>query len=315
MADAVCTRCAIRCSGESGCGVVDPEKGDLVPWRALWLSVLRIEDVPLAHTCPGGAAARLMLAGSPWRCRLCSWRDYTDHRAVEQRVLSPRELRRLRILGPSVFLLDGGEPLVADWVMELPGLLRREVPGLRYVLARTAGLVSLDRLRRAQGAGFDGVVFEYLQAVEAVPRLDHVAEALREVHRVFEVVEVHVPFDGSPRSTAAVSDLAEHYPDTPIHVLPAEGAEDKAYRLVEKLRGRGRVNVYLYPDDSYTLTDTLCSSCGAPLVSRKPWGVRVYAENAGAEAPQCPRCGALQPRLRLCGSTVRGALHRELVIW
>ncbi|ALL01364.1 hypothetical protein Pyrde_1318 [Pyrodictium delaneyi] len=314
MTEAVCARCALHCRGKSSCGVVDPERGDEAPWRALWLSVLRVEDVPLAHTCPGGAAARLMLAGSPWRCRLCSWRDYTDPRAVEQRELAPRELSRLRVIEPSVFLLDGGEPLVQDWALQLPEILRREVPGLRYVLARTAGLLALDRLRQAHDMGFDGLVFEYLLAVEQVPRPDHVAEALREAHRVFDIIEIHVPFDGSPRSQAVVGDLAERYPETPIHVLPAEGVEDKAYRLVEKLREKGRVYVYLYPDESYTLTDTLCNSCGSPLVSRKPWGIRVYAKEGDAE-PRCPRCGAPQPRLRLCRIKKRGALHREVIIW
>lgn len=312
----MCSRCILHCRGEGRCGVVAPGRGDLRPWRALWLSVLRVEDVPLAHTCPGGVAARLMLPGSPVRCSRCSWRDYADPRGLELRRLEPGELRRLRMLSPSVFLLDGGEPLVADWVMQLPGLVREAAPGVRYVLARTAGLVALERLREAREAGYNGVVFEYLLAVEKLPRPDHAAAALREAHRLFEAVEIHVPYDGSPGAAAAVADLAARYPGTPVHVLPlGEELGDKAYSLVEKLRDRGRWNVYLYPEESYTLTDTACPRCGAPVVSRKPWGVRVYADAGGGTAPRCPRCGEPLPWLRLCGPPRRAAIHRETVVW
>ncbi|NOZ88909.1 MAG: hypothetical protein GXO15_03195, partial [Crenarchaeota archaeon] len=41
--------------------------------RLLYASLIRVEELPLYHVCPGEAAARLVAAGSPWRCRVCRW--------------------------------------------------------------------------------------------------------------------------------------------------------------------------------------------------------------------------------------------------
>ncbi|BEP17933.1 hypothetical protein PYJP_12850 [Pyrofollis japonicus] len=319
---AKCRRCVIGCDSEPACGVIDPVAGDKYPWHALYMSILPVEQVPLYHVCPGGVAARLVAPVPPWRCSYCSWAPYSDPGSLVLRRFGEGEAKRLLLLQPDVFLLDGGEPLALDWALELPSMLRRVLgdKAPEYYGARTAGLVSLERLRAAKEKGYSFIVFEHLAAVETPPRLDHVYEALREAYRLFPVVEIHVAYDGSKKADMMVSELVDRYPEAAVHVVPVKGGEevaDKGYSLVEKLRDKGKHYVYLYGDESYTLTDTLCRSCGKPLVSRKPWGIRIQAERGSEGMARCMNCGAEHPWIRLCREKPRRhrALHRETVVW
>ncbi len=295
-----------------------PLKGRGARARLLYASLIRVEELPLYHVCPGEAAARLVAAGSPWECRVCRWSDAVSTVGLVVREAPLGEvLSRFRLAEPRVLMLDGPEPLHAlgDAALELPRLAWELLPSVEATAVYTMGLVGAEMLRRAAEAGFHAVVFEYTAPLERPPAMERVVEALEEAYRVFEVVEIVVHHDGSREATVALSSLATRYPDAAVHVYAREGAEDKAYEAVAKLRDKGLVNVYLHPEESYTLTDTLCPRCGAVLVERKPWGVRVHAKPRGRRAT-CPSCGA-EARMIVCREQRRRprALHREVVVW
>jgi len=318
-----CSRCVLACSRPACKAVVLEETGerDALPWHAVYMSVLRAEQVPFYHVCPGGTVARLVTPMAPWRCRYCSWSHLGDPGSLVTRRLSEAELRRLKVLNVDVLLVDGGEPLALDWVYELPeklrGLLGDDAP--EYFAARSTGLVSIERLRRARNAGYTILVFEHVALVERVPRLDHVYEVLREAYRLFDVLEIHLTYDGSKKAEIMVSELSSLYPEAAIHLVPIGGEEvaERGYDLVERLREKGRLYIYLYGEESYTLTDTLCKKCRKPIISRKPWGVRILAERDRDGSARCKECGELHPRIKLCKKPParRGAIHREIVVW
>jgi len=317
-----CSRCALACS-KPVCKMVELGSGyerDALPWHAVYMSLLRAEQVPLYHVCPGGVVARLVTPMAPWGCRYCSWAPLTSPESLVTRRLGSSELGRLGILGVDVLLVDGGEPLALDWVHEIPGkvksLLGDRAP--EYFAARSTGLVSLERLRRARSAGYDVLVFEHITAVENPPRIDHVYEVLREAYRLFDVLEIHVAYDGSKKADITVSELASLYPEAAIHLIPVGGeqAAEKGYNLVEKLREKNKPYTYLYGEESYTLTDTVCKKCGKPLISRKPWGVRINAKRTRNKEAVCTHCGETHKHIKLCSKPPRRrALHREIVIW
>ena len=314
-----CRRCPFSCSSESRCKVVDPSKpSDLYPQHAVYMSLLPVEEVPLYHTYPGGLAARIVVPGSPWHCRVCFWSQYASPQGLVLRRLGDDELARLRLAGPQVLLVDGGEPLLQDWVLELPSRVRSILGGYapKAYAFRTTGLISKHRLDEAASSDYNVAVFEYTLAVEKPPMPDHVVSMLQKVYEQFHTVEIHVLYDGSRRAGIIVSDLASNYTEAAIHVIPlSEEAAAHAYTIVEKLRDKGFNFVYLYGDESYTLTDTICG-CGKQLISRKPWGVRVYAQPAGkGGGAVCPHCGKVHSRILCSEPRKPRSIHREIVIW
>ena len=104
----VCRRCIARCSSGIGlCGVVDVERGDLYSWRALYLSVLDVEDIPLFHIGVGSTASRLVVPGSPWICSSCWWADIVDPRVSVTRLLDNSVIERLKFYDVDIVLVDG----------------------------------------------------------------------------------------------------------------------------------------------------------------------------------------------------------------
>ena len=284
----------------------------------LYASLIPAEEVPVYHACPGSVAARFVAAGAPWRCRLCRWAEIASAEGlVVRRVRVEELLSRLRIASPSLLVLDGPEPLASlgEAALALPRLAERLLPSVEAAAVYTMGLLGPGPLRRAAEAGYRVALFEYTVPLERPPGLDRVLEALAEAYRVFDVLEVIVHHDGSREATVALSGLVERYPEAGFHVYAREGAEDKAYEAAARVRDKHGVNVYVHPDESYTLSDTVCTSCGAVLVERKPWGVKVEAERTGRGLARCPRCGA-EARLIPCSRPARrGSLHREVVVW
>jgi hypothetical protein len=314
-----CNRCPLACRGRSVCGVVDlsPEGvRDRYPWKAVYMSLIPVEEIPLYHACPGGLAARIVVPGAPWTCRSCFWSQYTSPESLVLRDLTPREFSRFNLARPDLVLVDGGEPLIHDWVFELPKAFDSAVSSKPRLYAfRTTGVIALQRLEGAASRGYSVVVFEYTLAVERPPRPDHVGEALSRAYKFFDIVEIHFLHDGSRRATIMLSGLASKYPEAAIHVIPInEQASDNAYDAVEKLRDKGYVNLYLYRDESYTLTDTVCPECGTVAVSRKPWGVKVAGRWDSSGRLYCRKCGRKLPVI-VCGRGGRRAIHREIVVW
>ena len=285
--------------------------------RALYLSLIPPEEAMIYHACPGGLAARLVVPGAPRRCTACSWKDAVSEEGLVVRRLGPGFFRRLRQLRPGLLLVDGPEPAMHDWVLELPARVEEEAGYRPFMALRSAGLVAAERLREAARRGYDLLLFEYIPHVDSAVSVAEAAEALDAAYDSFRVLEVLVPCVTRERSgfEQLVSGLAPRYPRAGLHLHCGEvEAPERLARLVEKLRER-RMNAYLHPDDAMLFSDTLCPRCGAVLVSRKPWGTRIHALRGEDGVGVCPRCGAEAPLL-LCGEHRRGrALHREVVIW
>ncbi len=277
--------------------------------EAVYLSLLPVEHAPLYHVCPGGLAARLVLP-SGWGCRVCRFSELL--RNAEPRRLTERVLARLRVSRPQVVIVDGVEPLANKWALELPHVLEGLLGYRPVMVFSTAGALGPGVVREALEAGYVGVLFEYVLHLEKPPHgLGGATAALGEAARRAPVVEVALPLRG--REDAAVAaGLANRYPWVGLHLFDA-GAGDLVYSVAERLQSR-RVNAYPHPDESYAYSDTLCTSCGAVLVSRKPWGVRVHAEPDKGLA-RCPRCGAEARLLLGCRGARAVSIHRELTIW
>ena len=316
-----CTRCYRSCllrGGPGFCTVVGPG-GDLYPWRAVYMSVMPAEEVPVYHVCPGGTALRLVVPGAVYRCDVCWWRDYSDARALVLRRISANLVAaKARSVNADLVLVDGCEPLVQDWIFELLRQLRAE--GLR-VGFKSCGLVSRERLVRAADIA-ELIVFELphpgVAGVSAVPEFFRALEAAASTSAV---IEVHVLFNGDRTVSSIASELAAKFGDRiAIHVIPVgEDVSDAGYRLAERVRRTGKrgTQAYLYGDTSFTLTDTLCPSCGKPLVRRHAFGTRVLARpSSEGDGVVCPHCGTRYRWLRLCKGGRKGrALHREVVVW
>ncbi len=181
-----CARCFRACSLDSPyCGVVGP-RGDLHPWRAVYMSVLSVDDVPLYHLCPGGVALRVVVPGALYSCSSCWWRDYADPRAVVLRELSPDAVvSKARLAAADLVLIDGCEPAVHDEgvaveVARLPG--RKKEDGGRYLIwgaksreRHPCGSVALD-------GGVVGQVQEKRHALHLAALLKVVLEKAGRAH-------------------------------------------------------------------------------------------------------------------------------------
>jgi organic radical activating enzyme len=276
------------------------------------MSLVKVEDVPLHHICPGGIALRVMVPGCVYPCANCPWQNYSDPRTLILRKLELSQvLSRYRISGADIVLIDGCEPAIHDWVLEMAEKLASA--NVRVVL-RTSGLASPLRYTRL-GNSVVGFIVDHPAARRADPKIAAAfADGLEAIVSTKRIVEVYLSYDGSKRVEAIASELAVRYGDRIVlHIAPAsDDVASKAYKLVRELRADNPFT-YLYGDTSYTLTSTVCPFCNSPLVSRHAYGVHVKAEPLKDEA-KCPSCGR-SVRLIICGKRRPRAIHRELVVW
>ena len=283
----------------------------------VYASLLPAEEVPLFHACPGGTVFRVVLPGSPVSCNACRWADIVDTAGLELKQLNLDRLGFLSVSRPNVLLVDGPEPLTTGWpeVAELHQRAKEASRGsIEFSVIASMGLVDADRLEEARSAGYRGVLFEYLLHIEKITNVSRLINALKKAYEVFDVVEILVPL-GEPRRTRhVVYSLAENYPEAAIHIIAREDNEDAAYRIAEEVREKKNANVYPHPEESFTLTDTLCAECGAVIVERKPWGIRIQARRGVDGRTICNSCGRVN-RVLTCKTFLRRALHREIVVY
>lgn len=283
----------------------------------VYASLLPAEEVPLFHTCPGGTVFRVVLPGSPVSCNACRWADIVDTAGLELKQLSLGSLGFLAVSRPNVLLVDGPEPLSTSWpeIADLHQRAREASRGsIEFSVIASMGLVDAGRLEEAHSAGYRGILFEYLLHVEKIANVSRLVNALKKAYEVFDVVEILVPL-GEPRKTRhVVYGLAENYPEAAIHIIAREDNEDAAYRIAEEVREKKNTNVYPHPEESFTLTDTMCVKCRAVIVERKPWGLRAQARRGVDGRAICGSCGRVN-RVLLCRNFLRRALHREIVVY
>ena len=124
MTHLACSRCFRRCKGSSYCGLVG-NGGDLYPWRAVYMSLIPVERVPLYHLCPGSTALRVVVPGAPVDCDKCWWGFLRDPSTLVLRELKLETIvSKARFGGADVVFFDGCEPLINDWVLEAIRRLR-----------------------------------------------------------------------------------------------------------------------------------------------------------------------------------------------
>ena len=284
--------------------------------RLLYISLLRSEDAPLYHTCPACLAARL-LAPPAWSCRSCRWAHLAAAEAVA-RTATETTLRILKTSKPEVVILDGVEPLEQPGSLQLPQALHEATATRPALAAATTGNTRPETIEEAlTAAGYTTIIYDYTLHLEKPPRgIDNAIKALEAASRHAKTLEIILHWHPAKRGQEQVlASLAHRHPHAALHVTaPDEHAQQQAAKAVEKLRDRGH-NVYLHPDEPGLYSDTHCPSCGAELVTRKPWGTRLHLQPRGPHTPaKCPRCGT---RLHLLACPPRRPLaaHREHTMW
>lgn len=282
------------------------------------MSVIRAEDIPLYHVCPGGLVLRLVTPSTIIiRCKGCWWDTILASKNIIVREANAETIMtKIKLIRPAVVMLDGIEPLSNEWAIDLLREIKRLWQG--FVVIKTIGLCDSNYLREAI-RNADGIVLEYLVPVK--PEL----AANRELHRNLEEVkgfaekipvELHIPYDGSKRADVVVSELSNEFANlAAIHIIPlSDVAYENAYKLIERLY-EDTVFLYLYKDESFIYTDTKCPYCGAPLVKRKPWGISIDVDIGPEGIPSCRNCHKKLTMLRICKIKHVHSIHRELVIW
>lgn len=286
----------------------------------VYVSAIAVEDIPVYHACPGAPAVRIVLPGGVIACEECWWNQYTRPASLVAREYPEHFVAsRVRILRAGLVFFDGGEPLLHDWILDAAKNLKKTLAGSEaYVGVKTTGLVDPGIVEEAAKV-FDYIGLEYHGArdprVLARKAFVENLETLAEKARSLEILFL---FDGSKRAETGLHDLSSRLPRRiGFHIILLRNdtlAEDRGYRVASRLRGRG-VNVYLYGDNSFVTTDTLCPDCGSVIVSRKPWGVKINGTVAEDGSTKCSSCGREHKWLIGCRKPRRHNIHREHVIY
>ncbi len=316
-----CQRCPRGCNITSYCGVIDPSTGrELARNHVVYISVLKAEDRPLAHITPSKTILRIVLPGATTEIQGAWWSMLRYTRSLVFRELDVHALlERIKVFRPGTVLVDGGEPLVTDTVYDIAHTLRRQKEQHIVLVLKTTGIVSPDRLKKAVEL-FDAFIFEYI--VHLIDEIELASVAIQNLKRLAShdtTLEIHIPvIRDDPTVISVVAKIArDHARRHAVHVIVHENVSDtfaeRLRKLVAELR-RDKLNVYLYPDTSFTLVDTLCPHCGTILVERRPWSIRVKARIKNGK-PYCPSCGAEVRWLRLVPEASTPATARELVVW
>ncbi len=319
-----CNRCINKCSTEPKCKVID-----LVLQRdrlegIVYIGVMSTEQRPLHHVNPGTRLLRIVLPGAIVDASDLWWNSFSD---VDNLVIrSIDELRLKSILArvrPSTVLIDGCEPLILDYTIKLMKIIRRISTGFNIALGvKTCGMVDIERLKHSiDEVNPDFILFEYLgNIITDIKIVKASMKFLQEVMQIFKgVLEILLYIDNNKLFYATLKRIADILKSRcVVHLVPLSSTSDdalnKAYRIAYELRSK-RVNVYLYNDTSYTLTDTLCPYCGNILVERKPWGVSIRGRLLGNFKLQCPNCKHVYEHIICLKMPERILPHREIVVW
>lgn len=314
---ACCARCVRSCKSGYACGVVG-STGDAVAWQIVYGSVSRSEDLSLYHICPGKLVLRLVLPGSPIACDRLWCVEYSKPSTLAlKKVALDTIVGLVERLRPAAILVDGCEPLVANWPFELAEKVRDSLENPPLLVAKSLGLLSLERVEEMVGV-FDAIVVDYIQGICA----DEMASYIAHVNSVIELAsvrgllaEIHYYLTADKASQVIAVDVAERTRRPMVVIAVDERAHALGYKLVKELRERGYF-AHLHQDESYTLQDIVCPYCGHMLVKRRPWGVSVDAREAPEKnSAVCPRCRRRIAPLYLCPSGKKPlAIHREIAV-
>lgn len=307
-----CSLCPHHCRiapGRSGiCGVRGNANGvpDL-PYYGHLSAVASdpIEKKPLYHFHPGQWIYSIGFLGCSLRCPFCQNFHISQERGANTRFVSPENLvRNAQESGSFGIAYTYNEPTVHfEYVTEAARLARQA--GLKNVLV-SAGYLNPEPARRLldlmDAANIDLKSFsEEMYRRELKAGLAEVLEFLRlAVKRIhLEVTTLVIPGknDGDQEIEAMAGFLADLSPDIPYHLSAyhpsyryvAEATRPEAIRrAVELARKHLR---FVYPGNIVDDADSVCPNCGAVLVQRRGYRVRL-----GSLGPTgCRACGQTVP--------------------
>jgi len=303
----LCPRQCVIADGKRGfCGVRANEGGTL---RATTYGLVAaaamdpIEKKPLYHFHPGTSILSLGQAGCSFRCDFCqNWHMLSPH--IPMRALSPEDAVQLALRQGSVGIAyTYNEPYVGfEYVVDTARLARRK--GLKNVLV-TNGYYMPEPF--AELAPLTDAMNIDLKSIRNEFYADYCSGELAPVQRTIEAaVEkgIHVELTnllitGLNDSEGDIRDLVDYVagigPDIPLHFSRYHPAyrmnlpptPTASLRLAYRL-GREKLHyVYLGNVVGMEGGDSICPHCGAVLVERLGYSVRIR-ELKGAT---CGRCG------------------------
>lgn len=309
-----CTLCPHRCRLAQGtigiCGVRKNDGGRLtLPYYGLAsaLSVDPVEKKPLYHFMPGSMVYSVGYVGCNLHCPFCQNFSISQSTEAEGVFLDPEALisEAKRLACPAI-AHTYSEPIVhAEFVEESMRLAR--TAGLKSILVTNAcasAEVATNLLSRCDAVNVDLKAWDPgFYTRELGGEIDAVLNFIRSAHDKgvhLEVTTLVIPGknDTVSQIEGIASFLASLSRDIPLHLsayrpmyrynTPATSPES-IHHLVERARKQLR---YVYSGNVPGEVDvTLCSSCGASLVSRHAYAV----DSSGLSGSLCSACGAQSP--------------------
>lgn len=321
-----CHLCPHRCKLKPGqigiCGVRQNQDGELsLPYYGKVSAVAMdpIEKKPLYHFYPGTQILSVGFLGCNLHCPFCQNFRISQGTAAATEDLSPEALVELAASrGSFGIAYTYNEPVIhAEYILESARLARAR--GLKNVLVTAAFLEeesAKDIFGAMDAANIDlkGYNEEFYRK-EIGGRLDAVLRSIRIAAERCHVEVTTLVIPGrtdSPEQLDAITGfVAGISRDIPFHLsayyptyhytapaTPPEVLLDRAAAASEKLR-------YVYTGNIAADNDTTCHNCGAPLITRRGYRIRIgelrpgaSEQDPGAEEDaygRCGRCGARVP--------------------
>ncbi|HET6486817.1 MAG TPA: AmmeMemoRadiSam system radical SAM enzyme [Spirochaetia bacterium] len=305
--------CRIREGGTGTCGVRRAERGAVtLPYygRISALAVDPIEKKPLYHFHPGERILSAGFVGCSLRCKFCQNWHISQSTDSPTRFVAPDELvdmaREERSFG---IAYTYSEPLIhAEYVIDAARAAR--AAGLANVLVSNGYLnpepaAAVLELMDAANIDLKSYDADFYRSetggdLDSVRRF--IAEAGRRTH--LEVTTLVIPtrtdddeqIDGIARFVASIDPgiplhLSCYYPQYRYKIPPTPAA------TVERLAAVARKHLrFVYLGNiGPSETNTLCPGCGALLVRRLGYAVRVEGLERRGASSACARCGTAVP--------------------
>jgi pyruvate formate lyase activating enzyme len=309
-------RCVIKDSKRGICGVRENQNGilkTLVYGRLIAQHVDPIEKKPLYHVLPGTLSYSIATVGCNFRCRFCQNADIAQLPADRKGMIigdfyTPEDVvTAARRTGCRSIAYTYTEPTVFfEFAHDTARLAHEE--GLLNVFV-TNGYMTSEALHMIKpyldAANVDLKAFnDDFYKKQCSAKREHVMETLRLMKSLGIFVEVTtLLIPGLNDDRKELEDLASFVaeslgPDTPWHVSrfhPTYKLTDRPPTPAESIHKARKIGLdarlrYVYsgnlPGDQGE--NTLCYSCGQPLIER--WGYSI-SKNVIQDG-RCPKCGA-----------------------
>jgi len=262
-----------------------------------------IEKKPLYHFYPGSSILSIGTVGCSFRCRFCQNYSISQNPDHPTQYYSPEDLVSIAKNRDSVGIAyTYTEPLIwYEYVLDCCKLARKA--GLRNVFV-TNGYINREPLMELlpfadafnidlKGMNEDFYRKEVGGKLKGV--LDTIAEVSKHREIVLEVTTLVIPGynDSDEEMEELTGFLSSLRPDIPYHLsayypMYQFTAPPTPLRTLERLKKVAMLKMqYVYLGNVSGPTNTLCHNCGALLVERHGYAVRIGQYNEG----KCTSCG------------------------